>query len=114
MLKLPSSVKICLATAVTDMCKGHDGLSALVQQQLGQDVFSGHLFVFVSKRGDRIKILTWDHGGFVLWYNHLSSHYTSFDSRSVFSDIVHFQRSISKGVPPTALFFWRVFIRWFI
>ena len=36
-----------------------------------QDVFSGHLFVFVSKRGDRIKILAWDRGGFILWYKRL-------------------------------------------
>lgn len=34
-------------------------------------MFSGHLFVFISKRGDRVKILTWDNGGFVLWYKHL-------------------------------------------
>jgi transposase len=53
------------------MRKGHDGLAALVQRQMGQDVYSGHLFVFVSRRGDRIKILTWDNGGFVLWYKRL-------------------------------------------
>jgi transposase len=53
------------------MRKGHDGLSALVQQDLGQDVYSGHLFAFVSRKGDRVKILTWDHGGFVLYYKRL-------------------------------------------
>jgi transposase len=53
------------------MRKGHDGLAALVKHQMELDVFSGHLFVFVSKRGDRIKILAWDRGGFVLWYKRL-------------------------------------------
>ena len=71
MLTLPSSVKIYLCTDPTDMRKGHDGLSALVQHQLELDVFSGHLFVFVSRRGNRIKILFWDNGGFVLLYKRL-------------------------------------------
>ena len=71
MLTLPPSVKIFLASAPTDMRKGHDGLAALVSQQLEQDVYSGHLYVFVSRRRDRCKILTWDRGGFVLWYKRL-------------------------------------------
>lgn len=71
MISLPPSVRIFLATRPTDMRKGHDGLAALVQRQMGQDVFSGHLFVFVSRRGNRIKILSWDRGGFVLWYKRL-------------------------------------------
>ncbi len=71
MLTLPSSVKIFLCTAPTDMRKGHDGLAALVQQHLDQDVFSGYLFVFVSRLGNRVKILFWDNGGFVLLYKRL-------------------------------------------
>lgn len=70
MIGLPSSVRIFLSMESVDCRKGFDGLSALVKQ-FGQDVFSGHLFVFVSKGGDRIKILTWDNGGFVLWYKRL-------------------------------------------
>ena len=62
------------------MRKGHDGLTALVKAA-ELDEFSGHLFVFISRRGDRAKILSWERGGFVLWYNHLSSHYTSSCSR---------------------------------
>lgn len=71
MLLLPQSVKIFFATFPTDMRKSHDGLCALVKEQLGADVFDGHLYVFVSKRGDRVKILTWDRGGFILWYKRL-------------------------------------------
>jgi len=52
------------------MRKGFDGLSALVTAK-GQDVFSGHLFVFVSRKCDRVKVLCWDRGGFVLWYKRL-------------------------------------------
>jgi transposase len=71
MLTLPESVRIYLATTPTDMRKGFDGLSALIEKELGGDVYSGHLFVFVSRRGDRVKILTWERGGFVLWYKRL-------------------------------------------
>jgi len=69
-LRLPASVRIFLAAAPTDMRKGFDGLSALVKAR-GADVFSGHLFVFVSRRGDRVKVLTWERGGFILWYKRL-------------------------------------------
>ncbi len=71
MLTLPPSVKIYLFAAPTDMRKGHDGLSALVVNELRADLFSGHLFVFVSRRGDRVKILAWDRGGLALWYKRL-------------------------------------------
>jgi transposase len=52
------------------MRKGHDGLAALVRQ-CGGELFSGHLFVFLSRRADRVKILCWDRGGFMLWYKRL-------------------------------------------
>jgi transposase len=70
MLTLPRSVRIFLSIAPVDMRCGFDALSCRVKE-FGQDPFSGHLYVFVSRRGDRIKILSWDHGGFVLWYKRL-------------------------------------------
>ena len=50
---------------------GFDRLAMLAQTVLGHDPFSGHLFVFFSKRGDRCKILSWDRSGFCLWYKRL-------------------------------------------
>jgi transposase len=70
MLSLPSSVRIYFFESPADMRKGFDGLAALVRAS-GLDVFSGHLFVFVSHRGDRVKVLSWERGGFVLWYKRL-------------------------------------------
>ncbi len=70
MLTLPSSVKIFLAAGPVDLRRSIDGLGAIVCAR-GHDVFSGHLFVFGSRRGDRVKILTWDRGGFVLYYKRL-------------------------------------------
>jgi len=37
----------------------------------GEDIYEGHLYVFVSRRGDRVKVLSWDRGGLVLWYKRL-------------------------------------------
>ena len=70
MLTLPSSVRIFLATEPCDMRKGFYSLSALVFKY-GEDVFSGHLFVFVSRKRNRLKILTWQSGGFVMLYKRL-------------------------------------------
>ncbi len=58
--------RIYLALAPRDMRKGFDGLSAEVSHVLGRDPFSEHLFVFRSKRGDRLKALWWDGSGFCL------------------------------------------------
>lgn len=71
MLTLPPSVQIYLATEPVDLRRGHDGLVALVRNQWRLDPFAGHLFVFVGRRGNRVKILFWDRGGFVLYYKRL-------------------------------------------
>ena len=70
MLSLPPSVRIFLATEPCDMRKGPDGLYSLVRQY-GLDPFAGHLYVFVSRRRNRIKILTWSAGGFLVLYKRL-------------------------------------------
>ena len=67
---LPASVKIYLAAGPVDLRRSIDGLGAIVRAR-GHNVHSGHLFVFGSRRGDRVKILTWDRGGFVLYYKRL-------------------------------------------
>jgi len=71
-LLLPSSVKIYVATEPVDLRKSIDGLSAAVRAA-GHDVFTGHLYVFTGRRRDRVKILVWDRGGFVLYYKRLES-----------------------------------------
>jgi transposase len=71
MLTLPEPVQIYFCTQPTDMRKGFDTLAALVRDRLGYDPLSGHLFVFCSRRGDRVKLLWWDRDGFTLYYRRL-------------------------------------------
>ena len=67
------STRIWLSAEAADMRCGFDRLAQQVQTVIGQDPLGGHLFVFRSRRGDRLKILVWDRDGFVLWYKRLET-----------------------------------------
>lgn len=71
MLSISGHVKIFLCLAPTDMRKSIDGLCGLANNVLAQDPASGHLFVFVSKRRDRVKLLYFDVDGYAVWYKRL-------------------------------------------
>ena len=71
MLSLPPSVRIFMAPKPVDMRKGFDGLGAIVVADFKKDIYDGDLFVFIGRRLDRVKILFWDNGGFVLYYKRL-------------------------------------------
>jgi transposase len=71
MLTVSPAIRIYLATGATDLRRAIDGLSVLVRDQLQLDPLSGHLFLFRNRRGDRLKILAWDHGGFWVLYKRL-------------------------------------------
>jgi transposase len=71
MLGLPPSVRIYFAAELVDMRKGIDGLRTLVEGALKKDPYQGHLFVFVGKAKDKLKILFWDRNGFVLYLKRL-------------------------------------------
>ncbi|HUG70472.1 MAG TPA: IS66 family insertion sequence element accessory protein TnpB [Pirellulaceae bacterium] len=71
MFLLSPKTKVFLARQVTDMRKGFPGLLALTEAVLQQDPVSGHLFVFVNRRRDLLKILHWDGSGYWIWYRRL-------------------------------------------
>ena len=71
MIPLPASVRVYLCLSACDMRKSFDSLHALVREHLELDAFAGHLFVFGSRRKDRVKILYWDRDGFAIWSKRL-------------------------------------------
>jgi transposase len=71
MIHLPASVRVYLCLTACDMRKSFDSLHAMVRDYLELDAFGGHLFVFASRRRDRVKILYWDRDGFAVWSKRL-------------------------------------------
>lgn len=66
MLTLPPSVRIYVAAQPVDARKSFDGLVALVESEFGLEVMSGHLFVFLNRRGHVAQMLFWDRNGFCI------------------------------------------------
>ena len=60
MIVPPGPVQVMIALKPVDFRKGMDGLAALVQEALKTDPFSGVIYVFRSKRADRLKLIFWD------------------------------------------------------
>jgi transposase len=70
-LSLPPSVRLFVATQPVDGRKGVDSLMVIVRDVFRHDPLSGHLFVFFSKRCDRVRIVYWDRSGFAMWTKRL-------------------------------------------
>lgn len=71
MISLATDTRIWLACGVTDLRNGFDGLAGLIQTRLSEDPFSGQLFVFRGRRGDRVKMLWFDGDGLCLFAKRL-------------------------------------------
>jgi transposase len=66
MLTLPPGMRVFVATERVDGRKGIDGLSSLVRSQFAEDPLSGSMYVFFSRRADRVRVLYYDRDGYVL------------------------------------------------
>jgi transposase len=66
-----TSAHYYLHREATDMRKSFDGLCGLVSRELGENPMSGDVFLFINKPRNRIKLLRWETGGFVLFYKRL-------------------------------------------
>jgi hypothetical protein len=70
-IRVPSGVRVLVATKPVDFRRGADSLATLAEEELRHDPFSGRIFVFRSKRADRLKILAWDGSGLILYWKRL-------------------------------------------
>lgn len=71
MLTLPASVRIYIAAEAVDLRRGFDGLAAATRELIRENPLNGHLFVFLNRRRNRIKLLVWDRTGYLLLYKRL-------------------------------------------
>ena len=71
MMELKAGTRIWIAAGFTDLRRGFQGLSSLVETVLEQQPYSGHVFVFRGKRGDLIKLLWFDGDGLCLFQKRL-------------------------------------------
>ena len=71
MLSWPPGIQVFMALEPVDLRKGFDGLSAAVQTVFDRQVLDGHLFLFLNRRRDRVKILWWDRDGLAIFYKRL-------------------------------------------
>lgn len=73
MLSINPPTRVFLCSQVIDMRFGFDALAGLVTSHYGMNPVCGHIFVFFSRRRDRMKLLFWDSEGFVLYYKRLET-----------------------------------------
>lgn len=73
MFSLGTSDRFRLYSDPVDMRKGFDGLCGLVTNDLGQDPTNGSVYIFINRVRDKVKLLHWRSGGFVLYYKRLES-----------------------------------------
>jgi transposase len=86
MIPLPATVRVYLCLSACDMRKSFDSLHALVREHLELDALAGHLFVFTSRRKDRVKILSRDRDGFAIWSKRLEEATYAVPLETMFGD----------------------------
>ena len=98
MILLPSSVRVYVATAAANLRKSFEGLSNEVRCVLGDDPLSGHVFLFLNRRGCQVKMLVWTRGGFTIVHKRLERGRFTFPER-VRADAVRVEIDAHEGSP---------------
>ena len=81
MILLPRSVRIYVAIAPVNLRKSFEGLSNEVRTVLAADPISGHVFLFLNRRGTQVKLLVWTRGGFTIVHKRLERGRFTFASK---------------------------------
>jgi len=94
MIALPASVRVYVCLSACDMRRSFDGLHTLVRDHLELDAFAGHLYLFVNRRNDLLKILYWHHSGFAIWAKRLEAGVFAIPSGE--SGATHFEITVEE------------------
>lgn len=81
MMFLPRAVRVYVASAPCNLRKSFEGLSNEVRSVLAKDPLSGHVFVFVNRRRNQVKLLVWTRGGFTIVHKRLERGTFAFSAR---------------------------------
>ena len=71
MLTIPGNARLFLCDQPVNMKKSFEGLSGIIEQLFPGELLSGAFFIFLNRKKDHIKILFWDHDGFVIYFKRL-------------------------------------------
>ncbi len=114
MMLLPGAVRVYVATAPCNLRKSFDGLTNEIRSVLAKDALSGHVFVFLNRRKNQVKLLVWTRGGFTIVHKRLERGTFTFprkvtaEATSVEVD-VHELSMLLEGIDVTAA---RTSARW--
>lgn len=81
MILLPRAVRVYFATQPTNLRKSFDGLANEIRHALGYDPLAGHVFVFVNRRKNQVKLIVWTRGGFAVVHKRLERGTFTFPAR---------------------------------
>jgi len=94
MLNFSHQTRIFLCTTPVDMRKSFRGLCQVAESMLQQDPTSGHWFMFLNRRADRLKLLGWDGRGFWIWYMYLEAGTFQWPDRD--NDVQHLEIDVTQ------------------
>lgn len=103
MILVPRAVRVYFATQPTNLRKSFEGLSNEIRHALGYDPLTGHVFVFVNRRKNQVKLIVWTRGGFTIVHKRLERGTFTFparvtaDAKSVVID-VHELAMLLEGI----------------
>ena len=81
MILIPRAVRVYFATQPVNLRKSFDGLTADIRCALGHDPLSGHVFVFLNRRKNQVKLIVWTRGGFTIVHKRLERGTFTFPAR---------------------------------
>lgn len=83
MILVPRSVRVYFATQPTNLRKSFEGLSNDVREVLRHDPLAGHVFVFLNRRKNQVKLIVWTRGGYTIVHKKLERGTFTFPDRVV-------------------------------